>query len=147
MSVPVGSPRPEPVNHVYLVVPVVITCPVITLNPDEIIQGENVDVRVTEKVGGSTIVSGEGSIGYDDGRIFGGGVSGTLLTCDGQPHTYPVTVFPAINDNSGNGTGVAFKGGKAVAQASFEILLRDKVTFAFDDNAVGSGLTSVNIRG
>jgi hypothetical protein len=144
MSIQVGN-SVKLVNHVYLVVPVVITCPVISLEPNQIIEGETVNVSVQEKVAGGTLTTGGTSFGYSNETTFGGGISGTLLTCDGSPHTYYANVFPTIDSTTG--LGVAFKSGKAVASASLDIFLRDQVTIAGDDNAVSSGLTSISIRG
>jgi hypothetical protein len=143
MSISVGK-SVKLVNKVYLVVPVVITCPVISLDENQIIEAETVNVTVQEKVSRLTLTTGSASFGYSDRSIFGGGVSGTLLTCDGSPHTYQANVFPPVDQTTG--TGVPFRAGKAVASASLEILLRDKVTIAFDDNGASSDLTPIKIR-
>jgi hypothetical protein len=61
---------------------------------------------------------------------------GTPVTCDGQPHTYALNVFP-IGDG-------AFKGGKAVVvSALFNIS-----TFSFENFfAAAPGPTTINIKG
>src|SRR6478752_6365775 len=57
MSISTAGPA-QLVNHVYLAVPVSVTCPVISLGPDDFIQGETIGLVVQQKVGGSTITGG-----------------------------------------------------------------------------------------
>jgi hypothetical protein len=137
LSIEVGSPL-KLVNGVYLIVPVTVTCPDPELGPTQFIQSESVSVTVTQRAGRS-LATGSGGIFYSDDRAFGGGIFGTPLTCDGTPHTYSVNVFPM--------TGVPFKGGRAVAAASFNIFVQDTSTFRGDNNFSSSGPTSVQIRG
>jgi hypothetical protein len=142
MSATIGGAA-KLVNHVYLVVPVSVTCPTLALDSDHFVQQEIIDVEVLQKVGGGTITMGSGSVFYNDTTLFGGGVTGTPLTCDGHPHTYSVAVFPNVDSS---GIGVAFKGGKAVASVNVDIFIQNKLTFQGDPNNVNSGPVPFNIK-
>jgi len=143
MSISVSGPV-QLVNHVYLAASVSVTCPDLGLDATHFVQSETIDVFVQQKVSGGTITSGLGELTYQDGTVFGGGVSGTPLTCDGRPHTYSVPVYVST---SNSGIGVAFKGGKAVAFADGDIFIQDTPTFRGDSNAVGTGPVPINIKG
>jgi len=138
MSIAVGSPV-ELVSGVYLIVPVTITCPDPMLGPTQFLQSESVSVSVTQRFGQS-LAAGSGNLSYRDDSRFGGGIIGSPLACDGTPHTYSINVFPSV-------LGTPFKGGRAVATASFNILVQDTSTFRGDSSSSSSGPTSVRIRG
>ena len=60
--------------------------------------------------------------------------------CDGSPHEYTINVFPSPGSP-------AFKGGKAVVQASALIELLDPFAF-FGDRVEGSmGPQTISVRG
>jgi hypothetical protein len=143
MAVSVGDSA-RLVNGVYLEVPVTITCPTLELSPSQWIQNESLVVRITEKVG-KVLTSGSGQISYDDGRPFGGEVSGTPFVCDGAPHAFSVNVFP---EAAGAGVPIVpFKGGKAVSFGYFSIFVQDSSTFRGDPNNAGVGPSSISIKG
>jgi hypothetical protein len=143
MTVSVGDSA-RLVNGVYLEVPVTVVCPTLELTPTQWIQNESLVVRVTERVG-KILASGSGQIFYDDGRPFGGQVSGTPFVCDGAPHTFSVNVFP--EPTSPGGPIVPFKGGKAVSFGYFSIFVQDSSTFRGDPNNVRVGPSSISIKG
>ena len=132
------------VDGVYLVVPVTITCPAIDLTPTQFIQQEFVDISVRQKSSSSKVIAtGHGGISYYNYPPYGQ-TYGTPLACDGSPHTYSVEVDP---DSTGYFPITPFKGGKAVANAHFEITVLDSSTGQGDYNALDIGPISISIKG
>jgi hypothetical protein len=129
MSVAVGSTGTL-VAGVYVVVPVTVTC----VTDEASIATDSIQLDLRQK-SGRTLVEGGGGISYQSPLLNGIGF-GTPVTCDGQPHTYALNVFP-IGDG-------AFKGGKAVVvSALFNIS-----TFSFENFfAAAPGPTTINIKG
>ena len=106
------------VSGVYLTVPISISCAdPATLAPFTFVYDEEVNVSVTQKTSGRTIVRGSGGFSFVDNTLYGwGSPYGTPLVCDGTAHSYTVNVFPA---------SAPFHGGQAVVQANVSIDLRD----------------------
>jgi len=133
------------VAGVYIAVPVQVTCPTDLPNGNfTFLAAETVDVSVTQKTSGQTLVHGGGEYSYTDSSVFGyGGPVGTPLTCDGTPHTYTVNAFPDQDP------GKPFGAGKAVMQGTVAIDLRDPTNpFCCSDyNTATTPLQTVKVHG
>jgi len=140
MSVSVGSPV-KLVNGVYLAVPVNVTCPLLEVPYTEVFS-DDISVSVTQKAG-TDFAFGFGSVGYQS-PIFNGVGFGTPVTCDGTAHTFTLSVFPVVTDSA------PFRGGRAVASASFSLNLYDPLNPDFsniDQNFASGGNQSITVRG
>jgi hypothetical protein len=126
MSVTLGSPI-QLVSGVYMDVPVQVTCspfdvPATTFGVNEVLS-----VSVTQRTG-TSIARGFGS-------VWGGPA---LLTCDGLPHSYDVSVFPMAGP---------FHGGRVVVSASASISWYDWSIGQAEWNTADTGLVSTTVRG
>ena len=137
MSASVGGPV-RLVSGVYMNVPVTVSCPALQA-PWTGIFSDSISISVTQRVG-KTIARGFDGITYQS-PVFNGVGIGEPVTCDGNPQTYTLTVYPA--------EGRPFTGGRAVATAYFQLGLYDPDNpFGnFDQNDASSGSQSISVRG